>query len=1141
MKLFRYPVLVFDNIIKQLDPVPLLYLSFCSRKTSQRLKRVSFAIEDAWFSNESAGERGYYFALKFPSQQILNIIFQSAPESFGRLPENLRIGDTVYKCRYSEPIQKNSVYLGCVGYKKASLFFNYIFDLVRARINKIEIDLNKLSNTKLFLSEPCFKNIQKVRLAGRRTDSRKVIELYDCFEKPVLESLVGTHIASLSPASKLLQSENLAFDPSKVVSIEHLLNFNGKYISLECSSLLEEDIVTFVKHWLDGNYPNLEGASITLPVNWEYEPEKVLDEFITKQWNPAERAQNFIYKASYSRDEKNEFPKIDCSNGKDLERSDGLLATILYSEPVQEHSIYLGSIGYKKASLFFNYIFDLVRARINKIVIGLNRLNNTKQFLSEPCFKNIHKITLAGRRTDSKKAIELYDYFDEPLLETRVISHIKSLSPTSKLSQSENLYIDSSKFISIEHLLNFTGKYISLGYSSILEDGIVAFVKHWLDGNYPNLEGAHITCPIELEYETEKVLDEFNTKRWNPAERAQKFIFKASFSSLDQKVFPLRDCSNGFDIERSDGLLATMRFEDDDCDAWLGNGYMMWRGGYSVTVQFFSQQVLSICFQSPPKRIENYLEKFSVRIGDVSYDCRYLIEGRSIFLGSIGYKKASMFFNYFLDLVRTGINRIVINLNGLTDIKQFLSEPCFKNVQKITLVGKNTPENNVIELYDCFEKPIRETFVLSHIKSLSPTSKLLQSENLGLEKSKVISIEHLLNFSGKYISLKCSSLLEEHLVAFIKHWLDGNYPNLEGAYIKTPMNMIFEPERVLNEFNTKQWNPAERAQKFIYKASYSRDEKNEFPKIECSNGNDLERSDAWFGNGFMRQGVTVQFFSQQELLISLQSPLKGIKKYLEKFSVRIGDVSYDCRYLIEGRSISLGCIGYKKASLFFNYILDLVRARINRIVINLNGLTDIKQFLSEPCFKNVQKITLAGRYTPENNVIELYDCFEKPIRETFVLSHLNSLSPTSKLLQSENLGLEKSKFISIEHLLNFSGKYISLKCSSLLEEHLIAFIKHWLDGNYPNLEGAYITTPMNMIFKPERVLNEFNTKRWNPAERAQKFIFKATFSSFDQKVFPIRDCSNGFDIERNDGLLASILFGEHEYDFYFYVWHNRFP
>ncbi|CAL2030532.1 unnamed protein product [Caenorhabditis brenneri] len=331
MKLFRYPVLVFDNIIKQLDPVPLLYISFCSKKTRERIKRVSFAIEKAWFGNESVGKRGYYFAVRFPSQQVLYIIFQSPPKWFKRYPETLRIGDTVYNCRYLT--EKHSVYLGCVGYKKASIFFNYILDLVRAGINKIMIDLNKLINTKRFLSEPCFMNIKQIKLAGKRTDSKKLIELYDCFDKPVQETRVLSHITSFSPTSKLLQSENLAIVPSKFISIEHLLNFNGKYIVLNFSSILEDGIVTFIKHWLDGNYPNLEGAVITSSMEREFDKDKVLNEFNTKRWNPAERAHNFIFKASFSQNKKDEFPIIkDCSNGHDLDRNDGLMATMQFED-----------------------------------------------------------------------------------------------------------------------------------------------------------------------------------------------------------------------------------------------------------------------------------------------------------------------------------------------------------------------------------------------------------------------------------------------------------------------------------------------------------------------------------------------------------------------------------------------------------------------------------------------------------------------------------------------------------------------------------------------------------------------------------------------------------------------------------------
>ncbi|CAL2030527.1 unnamed protein product [Caenorhabditis brenneri] len=276
--------------------------------------------------------------------------------------------------------------------------------------------------------------------------------------------------------------------------------------------------------------------------------------------------------------------------------------------------------------------------------------------------------------------------------------------------------------------------------------------------------------------------------------------------------------------------------------------------------------------------------------------------------------------------------------------------------------------------------------------------------------------------------------------------------------------------------------------------------------------------------------------------------LWNLKKTSKNLSVQIGDTVYNCRYLmeVEGQEsdrndIYLGYIGYKKASIFFNYILDLVRVGITEICIDLKRIADFKQFLSEPCFKNIKSIMLVGETITGKKVIELFDCFDKPVLETRVRTQIKSLSPTSKLLQSENLLLEKSKVISIEHLLNFTGKYISLYYSPLSEEDIVAFVKHWLDGNYPNLVGAIITTEEDFQYEPEKVLNEFNTKQWNPAERAQNFIYKSSLHRNEKNEFPIMDCSNGHDMVRNDGLMATMQFEDEDCIFSFYVWHNRFP
>ncbi|CAL2030524.1 unnamed protein product [Caenorhabditis brenneri] len=781
MKLFKYPVLVFDNIIKQLDPIPLVSLSFCSRKTRERIKRVSFGIKDAWFGNVVQGDEGYFLEVIFPKTSnslLVDSGFLSRNDKNKSKNFSIQIRDTPYICRYLK--EEHSIYLGTIEYKKVSKFFNYFLDLVRTVITYVTLVLKRLDDVEKFISKRCFQNVQYIYLEGKNVPVKKVIELYDCLEKPVLETYVESKIRALRPTSKLLRSENLSLNSSKFISIEHLLNFTGKYIYLNSSSISEDGIVTFIKHWLNGNYPNLEGAVITTLTELEYETERVLQEFNKKRWNPAERAQNFILKASFrqlAKDARKHFNNFKVRIG-DTAYNIGCLKE---KEEPDRDDIYLGLTRYKQASIFFNYILDLVRTKVTIIYINLNRFFDIKHFRFEPCFKNIQCIKLVGKSTPAKKVIELYDCFEKPILQTITKSYITSFSPTSKLLQSENLSLNPSRFISIEHLLNFNGKYITMYFTTLSEEDIVRFVKHWLNGNYPNLEGAVIICPMRLQYETEKVL-------------------QGRYSRDEKGGFPIIDRSNGHDMVRNDGLMATMQFDDDD-SAFT---FFVWHN----------------------RKIEEHEPYRS-----------------DFYLGCIGYKKTYVFFNYILDLVRTGITDIWINLNKLVNIKQFLSEPVFKNVQKIMLLGKSVDSKKVNELYDCFEKPMLETRVKPHIESLSPTSKLLQSENLEFKPSKSISIEHLLNFNGKYIDLERSLLQEEDIVAFIKHWLDGNYPNLEGAYITCQGNSEYETEKVLDEFNTKQWNPAERAQNFILKASYYRDEKDGFPKVDCANGYDLERSD----------------------------------------------------------------------------------------------------------------------------------------------------------------------------------------------------------------------------------------------------------------------------------------------------------
>ncbi|CAL2030523.1 unnamed protein product [Caenorhabditis brenneri] len=330
MKLFNYPVQVVDNIIVLLDPIPLISLSFCSRKTKERIKKVSFAIEDAWFGHEYKKDKGLFFEMKFPRTNIELIVdFQPPPEGIETQLESLsvKIEDLLYDCRYK--IDEQKVYVDCAEYDKAFIFFNYILDLVRAGITHITINLNKIVDAKQFISKPCFENVRKVFVIGGYAFSKKTTDLYDRFEKPLLYArFLPKLFTGISPNCKIFQADHLLFNHAyQVIEREHLLNLNSMYISLRVSTLDTDDIIAFLKQWLEGNNTRLCAFSIhSRYENGTFDRQKILEAVGAGPWDPTKRSQNFIYDSPmYNK------TIIDCSYDDDIERSDGLLATLRFT------------------------------------------------------------------------------------------------------------------------------------------------------------------------------------------------------------------------------------------------------------------------------------------------------------------------------------------------------------------------------------------------------------------------------------------------------------------------------------------------------------------------------------------------------------------------------------------------------------------------------------------------------------------------------------------------------------------------------------------------------------------------------------------------------------------------------------------
>ncbi|EGT54123.1 hypothetical protein CAEBREN_20701 [Caenorhabditis brenneri] len=262
-------------------------------------------------------------------------------------------------------------------------------------------------------------------------------------------------------------------------------------------------------------------------------------------------------------------------------------------------------------------------------------------------------------------------------------------------------------------------------------------------------------------------------------------------------------------------------------------------------------------------------------------------------------------------------------------------------------------------------------------------------------------------------------------------------------------------------------------------------------------------------------------------------------------------ITYNCRYTeqLHVRVLFIGCNGYEKNFKFIYYLLDLFRTHMKRIDVNLNEIKNIPRFLNEPFTHQIEELVSIYGGVSTAKINEFFENLK--LNQPLLLAQISV--PTKRrielneiLLNSNELNLRNIMGITGENLLNFNGSHLYLGICSpgLGTDDIIAWIRKWLDGNDTKLCEALINFNQGFEYDQQKIISEFDTKQWDPTKRARGYIIKGR--SYYQKL---RDGTRrdyaikaiGHDIERRDGLLATIRFSDCRRWLAFLVWHNRWP
>ncbi|KAF1761055.1 hypothetical protein GCK72_009309 [Caenorhabditis remanei] len=178
---------------------------------------------------------------------------------------------------------------------------------------------------------PKINRVDNLREYGFFVDKAEDYE--DFFEKVEITNYLQVSYpyanVRIKEDSKLLLTKHLGCDGCFWLTMNHLMNFNGKtVVNKRTRGINSYGVIDFLNNWMKGGNPNLEMMLIveTLSSN-AFDASIIQKNFNFKPWDPKKRGSRFTYTALYPHVSKTDI--LDCTNAMDLERkTDNKLATV---------------------------------------------------------------------------------------------------------------------------------------------------------------------------------------------------------------------------------------------------------------------------------------------------------------------------------------------------------------------------------------------------------------------------------------------------------------------------------------------------------------------------------------------------------------------------------------------------------------------------------------------------------------------------------------------------------------------------------------------------------------------------------------------------------------------------------------------
>ncbi|EFP07439.1 hypothetical protein CRE_26408 [Caenorhabditis remanei] len=286
MRILNFPYLVYDNILKHLEPSELLLFSFCSLKTRALVSRMRHTPTHSIFVLDRSEEMNYALVDQ-PEKEEIVITWNWENEKMGGVrTERIKAKYIDLECRITFKKNSNTPVLWCSFENQSSRkrfatsLHSYMCEVFHVKPEmqfKLSLDyMDELPNT---------NTVRDVTLLDTNFNPQAVDQFFDNFH--VTRALFSKSHRLNNPLKnsiKFHRVNNLFLNTSCWLNPSQFLEMDCENLVMAESSLQIRDLISFVNQWLEGSNTRLKTMYVLSNIG--IDADTILDHFDSSPWNP---------------------------------------------------------------------------------------------------------------------------------------------------------------------------------------------------------------------------------------------------------------------------------------------------------------------------------------------------------------------------------------------------------------------------------------------------------------------------------------------------------------------------------------------------------------------------------------------------------------------------------------------------------------------------------------------------------------------------------------------------------------------------------------------------------------------------------------------------------------------------------------